>query len=153
MNTTRILAVVSASAGLLTSAVAVDSAGVKEVVIVANDTLKLSVTKIEVAPGQKVHVQLRNEGSMPKATMAHNWVLLKAGQDPARYAAAAMTAAADGYQPKALKDEVLASISPLGPHETGDVTFEAPKEPGHYPYFCSYPAHFAAGMRGELIVK
>ena len=154
MNTTRMVGtMIVYSALALGSAFGSDYSGVKEVVIVANDTRKLSVTKIEVAPGQTVHVQLRNEGSMPKATMAHNWVLLRAGQDAGRYAAVAMTAAAEGYQPKSLADQVIASIPPLGPHESGDVTFTAPQQPGRYEYLCSYPAHSAAGMRGELIVK
>ena len=127
---------------------------VKTVVIVANDSLKFSVTRIEAKPGQKIHVQLRNEGTMPKAVMPHNWVLLKAGKDPNAYAAAAAAAApAEEFQPKARTDEVLASTKLLGPKETVDVTFDAPTVPGRYQYLCSCPAHSAAGMRGELIVK
>src|SRR6185437_8539246 len=38
----------------------------KKIVIVATDACKFSVTKIEVSPGQKIHVQLRNEGTLPK---------------------------------------------------------------------------------------
>lgn len=125
----------------------------KEVVIVANDALRLSVTHIEASPGQTVHVVLRNEGNMPKATMAHNWVLLKQGKEANAYSMAAVAAVADGYQPKALAGEVLASIPPVGPHENGEVTFTAPTIPGRYEFLCSYPAHAAAGMRGELVVR
>src|SRR5437016_2350074 len=46
------------------------------ITIVANDTLKFNVTRIEAKPGQKIHVQLRNEGTAPKETMGHNWILL-----------------------------------------------------------------------------
>jgi azurin len=125
----------------------------KSVVIVTNDAMKFSVTRIEVSPGQPVHVELRNEGTMPKDSMGHNWILLKAGSDAAAYAMAAIPAKADGYQPKALANEVVAVIPLLGPKETGSVSFAAPTKPGVYPYICSCSGHSLAGMRGELVVK
>jgi azurin len=85
--------------------------------------------------------------------MGHNWVLLKAGEDPMAYATAALSAKNEGYQPKALADQVIASIAMLGPKETGEVTFTAPTVPGSYPYICSCAGHSMAGMRGVLIVK
>jgi len=129
------------------------AAPAKDVVIVANDQMKFSVTRIEVQPGQTLHVQLRNEGTLPKEVMGHNWILLKAGSDSATYAAAALSAAKDNYQPKALADQVLASIPLLGAKHNGEVTFNAPETPGTYAFLCTFPAHFQAGMRGELIVK
>ncbi len=126
---------------------------VVNVVIVANDQMKYSVTKIEAQPGQTIHVQLKNEGTLPKEVMGHNWVLLKAGNDVAAYTAAAISAAKENYQPKSLADQVLASIALLGPKQQGEVTFNAPEKPGTYVFFCSFPAHFQAGMRGELVVK
>jgi azurin len=69
------------------------------------------------------------------------------------YAMSAMSAKADGFQPKSLASEVIASIPLLGPKEVGDVTFDAPMKPGHYPYICSCSGHSMAGMCGELIVK
>ena len=41
----------------------------------------------------------------------------------------------------------------LGPNETGEVTFQAPTEPGEYPFLCTFPAHCSIGMKGVLIVK
>ena len=32
-------------------------------------------------------------------------------------------------------------------------TFKAPAKPGTYPYICTFPGHFFAGMKGTLIVK
>jgi azurin len=126
---------------------------VTTVEITANDTLKFSVTRIEVQPGQKVHVELKNTGSLPKEVMAHNWILLKSGVDITAYATAALGARSDDYQPKALADEVLAAIPLLGPKRSAGVTFEAPTTPGSYPYLCTFPGHFLAGMRGVLVVK
>lgn len=125
----------------------------KTVVITANDTLRFSVTKIEASPGELLHVQLHNEGTMPIQAMGHNWVLLQAGKDPLDFAAAAVSASDQGYIPAALKSEVIAHIGLLGPGQTGDVTFKAPTVPGKYPFLCTFPAHCAAGMRGVLIVK
>jgi len=128
-------------------------AAVKEVVIVANDLMKYSVTHIDANPGQTIHVLLKNQGTQPKEVMGHNWVLLKSGIDPMKYAAAAISAAGEGYQPKSLADEVLAAIPVIGPRHEGEVTFDAPKTPGTYAFLCSFPAHCQTGMRGELVVK
>lgn len=129
------------------------SDSVKEVTISANDSLKLSTTEIDVAPGQRVHVVYHNDGNSPKSVMAHNWVLLKSGFDANTYAASAVSAASEGWQPRSMSDNVIASIPPLGPHETGEVTFTAPTTPGRYEFLCSFPAHCAAGMRGALVVR
>ena len=126
---------------------------VKSVTISAFDTIKYSVTKIEAHPGQKVVVQLKNEGNLPKEAMGHNWILLKLGVDPLAYSIAAIGAKAENYQPKSHADKVLASIPILGPKESGKTSFTAPSVPGTYPYVCSFPAHCQAGMRGVLIVK
>jgi len=127
--------------------------GAKTVVISAFDTMKYSVNTIEAHPGEKITVELKNEGNMPKEAMGHNWVLLKAGVDPQAYASAALTAKADDYQPKSMADKVIASIKTLGPKENGSVTFTAPAAPGKYAYLCSFPAHCQVGMKGVLGVK
>jgi len=126
---------------------------VKTVVIVSNDQMKFSVTHIEASPGEKIHIQLRNEGTMPKNGMGHNWILLKSNADPAAFAMAAIAARDNDYVPKALAPQILAAIPLLGPKEVGDVTFTCPTKPGKYPYLCSCNGHSMAGMRGELIVK
>jgi len=126
---------------------------VKTIVIVANDQMKFSVTHIEARPGETIHVQLRNEGTMPKNGMGHNWVLLKANADPNAFAMAAISARDTDYIPKALVSQIVAKIPLLGPKEVGDVTFACPAKPGKYPYICSCNGHSMAGMRGELIVK
>lgn len=129
------------------------TAAEKTVVIIGNDTLKFNVTKIEATPGEKLHVQLRNEGTLPKETMGHNWILLDGDNEAMPYAMAAMSARDVGYMPKPLATHVLAFIPLLGPKEVGNVTFTVPTKPGKYPFICSCSGHSMAGMRGELIVK
>ena len=145
LTTALACAVIAASASF--------AAPAQDIVIVANDQMKFSVTRIEARPGQTLHVQLKNEGTLPTEVMGHTWVLLKAGGDSTAYAAAALSAAKDNYQPKALADQVLASIPLLGARHNGEVTFNVPETPGTYPFLCTFPAHFQAGMRGKLIVK
>ena len=125
----------------------------KLITIVANDTLKFDVTEIAATPGQKIHVRLKNEGTLPKAGMGHNWILLDSEAEAMTYAMAAIPDRADGYQPKAQAAHVLAFIPLLGPKEVGDVTFCAPTKPGKYPFICSCSGHSMAGMKGYLIVK
>lgn len=125
----------------------------RTVVIKGFDTMKYDVTSIEAHPGEKLTVTLKNEGNMPKEAMGHNWILLKAGNDPQAYANAAMTAKAEGFQPASQADKVITSIKLLGPHESGSVTFTVPSAPGKYPYLCSFPAHCQVGMKGVLVVK
>lgn len=153
MKKIRLLLVLASGLMAAHSTNAADAASAKTILITASDSLRFSVTRIDATPGQTVHVQLHNVGTLPKDVMGHNWILLTAGQDPNEYAAAAVGAKADNFEPKMLHDKVLASVALLGPGETGDVTFIAPNKPGKYPFLCSFPAHFAAGMRGVLVVK
>ena len=138
---------------LLLSVAACLGAEPKRVTITGNDLMKYSVTTIEASPGQQVIVELKNEGTLAKDLMGHNWVLLKAGVDPLEYAAAAATAKAENYQPKSQASKVLASIPLLGPKEKAVTSFTAPTVPGSYPYLCSFPGHTQAGMAGTLEVK
>lgn len=126
---------------------------VKTIVITANDSMKFSVTHIHAAPGEKLHIQLRNEGTMPKSAMAHNWVLLQTNADQNAFAMAAISSRDTDYIPKALASEVIARTALIGPKEVADVTFTCPAKPGKYPFLCSCNSHSMAGMRGELVVK
>jgi azurin len=126
---------------------------VKSVTITANDTLKFDVTEIDATPGQKIHVELKNMGTMPKAGMGHNWILLDSEAIASTYAMAAISSRANEYKPESLASHVLASIPLLGPKEVGDVTFNAPLKPGKYPYICSCSGHSMAGMKGVLVVQ
>lgn len=137
-----------------TTATASDTTnGARTIAITASDQMKFSTTSIEAKPGEKLHVTLTNTGSLPKAAMAHNWILLKPGSDVMAFATAAATSQDTGYIPDALKDEIIAHINLVGPHETGEVTFNAPSQPGEYPFLCSFPGHAAVGMHGILTVK
>jgi azurin len=128
-------------------------AGPRIIEISAADNMKYSLTAIEAKPGEDIKVVLNNVGTAPKEVMAHDWILLKAGSDPAAFAAAAIQAKDTDYIPPSLQGEIVAQIPLLGPHKSGDVTFTVPATPGEYPYLCTFPAHFQVGMHGVLVVK
>lgn len=132
---------------------AASASAVATVEMTANDSMKYNLTRIEVRSGQEVKLILTNLGSMPKAAMAHNWVLLKKGTDTRAFVDAAVTAMATDYVPAALADSVLAHTKLLGPKQSDEISFKAPTEPGEYTFVCSFPAHFLSGMTGVLVVK
>lgn len=120
----------------------------------ATDQMKFSVTTITAKPGELLHVRLKAVGTMPKMAMSHNFVLLNAGADATAFANDAVMAAATAYIPAAKKAQVLAHTPTMvGAGETADVTFKAPAKAGTYTFLCSFPGHFAAGMKGTLTVK
>jgi azurin len=143
----------AAAAFVLINLTGAAAAPAKDVELTAGDNMRFNLAAITAEPGQTVHVTLTNMGTLPKDVMGHNWILLAMDQDPEAYAKAALGAKADNYEPKSLASQVLAVIPLLGPRKSGEVTFTAPMKPGKYPYLCSFPAHFAAGMRGVLTVQ
>jgi azurin len=124
----------------------------KAVEIKASDDMKYSLTTIEAKPGEQITVTLKPTGSMPKIAMSHNFVLLKAGSDAAAFANAAATSAPT-YMPAAMQAQVIAASKLAGNGETVEVSFKAPAKAGSYPFLCTFPGHFQAGMKGTLVVK
>jgi azurin len=121
--------------------------------IKGTDDMKFSVTQIAAKPGERIRIVLIAAGSMPKMVMAHNWILLKKGTDEQAFANASALARDTAFIAPAQKVHVLANTALAGAGEKVEVTFTAPKVAGAYPYLCSFPGHFAAGMKGTLTVK
>jgi azurin len=134
------------------------TAAARTITITASDTpmAKWDTTKITAKPGEELHIVLKATGTMPKAAMAHNFVLFKAGTTEAQindFVSQGAMAAATNYIPAAKASMVLAHTPKLvGAGETSEVTFKAPMTPGSYPYICSFPGHYAMGMKGTLVV-
>lgn len=128
-------------------------AGVRTIAITGTDDMKFSVTTIQAKPGERIRVVLASAGRMPKIAMAHNFVLLKKGADVDAFVQASAMARATDFIPPAQRAAVIAATGLAGANETGEVTFAAPSAPGTYPYICSFPGHYIAGMRGVLVVK
>lgn len=125
----------------------------RAVEITANDSMKFSLNEIRAKPGETLSVTLSNVGTMPKFSMGHNWILLKSAGVVEAFIAESPQAATTDYIPQSKKDDIIAHTKLLGPKEKDTVTFQAPKEPGKYPFLCSFPGHYQVGMRGDLIVE
>ena len=127
--------------------------GPLEVEITANDQMKYSVTQIEAKAGQPIRLTLRNTGSMPKIAMGHNLVLVDNQMDLAKFVAESQLRQADDYISPDFRPHILAATRLLGPGESQTIEFNAPAQPGFYSYLCTFPAHYASGMKGVLNVK
>ena len=118
-------------------------------------TEKMQYDKAEIAakPGETIRIVLKSVGTMPKAIMAHNFVLLKDGVDAVEFNKSAFNARETGFIPPDKKGDVIAATDLAGGGETVEVTFKVPAKAGTYNFICSFPGHFAMGMRGKLVVK
>ena len=121
--------------------------------IVGQNDLRYSKDHLRVAPGESVTIKLVNKSHLPASAMAHNWVLLKHSADPGAFDDAAQSAPANDYFPQARADQTIAHTGMVAGGESDTVTFTAPEEPGDYIYICTFPRHFAAGMKGVLTVQ
>ena len=135
------------------AAAAADAKGVRTVEIVGTEDMKFSLATIPAKRGEQIRVRLVVKGAMPKIAMAHNFVLLGKGAKVVDYVTAAMNARATDFIPPDKKADVIAFTGLAGAGETVEVTFKVPNVAGDYPYICSFPGHFQAGMKGTLAVK
>jgi azurin len=145
---------VAAFIALVVGGATAASAAPRVIQIVGTEDMKYSVTKIDAKPGEELKIVLTGKGSMPKDQMAHNFLLLAAGTNTDDISMKAVMARGNNYIPKNVPaGTILASTGLAGGGETVEVTFKAPTKPGAYPYMCTFPAHYAGGMKGVLTVK
>ena len=115
-----------------------------------NDKMQYDLSEIDVYEGQTVVLTLNHTGTMPMASMGHNFVLLKKGTDLEKFEAEAAKAQKDGYIPTDTS-EIIAHTKLIGGGESDTITFKAP-EKGTYDYMCSFPGHYSV-MKGKFNVK
>jgi azurin len=145
-----------ALAVILLGALAIEPAqaqDVKTITMDGTDNMKFSVTEITAEPGQKIQVELTTISDFPKNAMAHNFVLLTAGADATAVANESARASDNEYIAPNMTDKIIAYSDMAGGGETVTVTFTAPEEPGEYEYICTFPGHYAGGMKGILTVQ
>lgn len=124
----------------------------RTVELVATDNMKFSVTTLEATAGETLHIVVKTSGQMPKVAMAHNFVLLAPGTDPASFANEGAMHRGNDFIAPGLAGRVLSKTPMAGAGETADVTLTAPG-PGTYPFVCTFPGHTMAGMQGTLVVR
>ena len=126
---------------------------VRTIQIEGSDQMKFDVTEITAAPGEEIKIVLTTVSKLPKVAMAHNVVILKKETDINAFSRAAATARDNDFIPSKFTDQIIANTPLAGGGETVEITFSVPDETGSYTYICSFPGHFAAGMKGTLVVE
>jgi azurin len=104
---------------------------------------------VRAAPGEAIKLRLNNPDVVP-----HNWVLVKPDRlaavgDLANRLVADPEAAFNHYVPQS--DDVLVHTNVVAAGESTTVYFKAPREPGRYPFLCTFPGHWMV-MNGVLQV-
>jgi azurin len=120
--------------------------------ITATDDMKYSLTTIVAEPGERLRIQLRSLGVIPKVAMAHNVVVLEIDTDIDTLLKDGAPYRDTDFIPPSMSDKVIAKTALAGPGETVGVTFVVPEIPGEYPFICTFAGHYQAGMRGTLVV-
>ena len=116
----------------------------------SNDKMQYDLSEIDVYEEQTVVLTLNHTGTMPMASMGHNFVLLKNGTDLDKFEEKAGKAQKEGYIPTD-KSDIIANTKLIGGGESDTITFMAP-EKGTYDYLCSFPGHYSV-MKGKFNVK
>jgi azurin len=104
------------------------------------DMMKFNTDLIEVKAGQKVIVELENLDGMQ-----HNMLIIMPGTlEKVGVEADALARDPKGAQQHYVPDmpEVLHATKLLNPDDIATLTFTAPKEPGDYPFVCTFPGHW-----------
>ena len=113
----------------------------------------LQLEGITAKPGEEIRIKLTTKSTMPAMAMSHNFILLKRGTDTQAFDRAAAQSKDNDYIPSDMSDQIIAHSGLAAGGETVEVTFTAPEETGENPFVCSFPGHFAAGMKGTLTVE
>jgi uncharacterized protein len=111
--------------------------------------MDFDVDEFTVKPGQRVRLTLNNPDEMP-----HNLLILRPGTTEAVGALAdAMMTARDAAERQYVPatPDVLWATRMLAPHESATIEFTAPRQPGDYPYICTFPGHWRL-MQGVMRV-
>ena len=125
---------------------------VKAVEIQVGDNMRFTPSVIDAHPGQRMRVILKPVGKIQ--ALAHSFVLLRKGFAPKDFVDRTSEATKEtGVILPAMMDQVIAATPFVKPGNVGEVTFEAPTQPGEYIFVCTSPGHFNLGMKGRLIVK
>ncbi|HET6406288.1 MAG TPA: plastocyanin/azurin family copper-binding protein, partial [Chthoniobacteraceae bacterium] len=112
--------------------------------------LQYAQRELRVKAGERLSLTIENPDVMP-----HNWVLGAMGQvdrisDLANQLVTDPKAVGRHYVPDA--SEVLVHTRIIEPANSTTIHFNAPVEPGNYPYLCTFPGH-ASVMRGVMRVE
>ncbi|MCC9606298.1 plastocyanin/azurin family copper-binding protein [Blastopirellula sp. JC732] len=127
-----------------------EGAQLQSLAIAAGPNLTFSMRTLTAKPGETIALTFTNPDVVP-----HNWVLIQPGTlekvgDLANKFVANPAAVLKQYVPAS--EDVIAYTDIVPPGKAFTIYFPAPKEPGRYPYLCTFPGHWMV-MNGELVVE
>lgn len=111
--------------------------------------MRFDITQFRVRAGEDVQLQFVNADEMP-----HNLLVTAQGaMETVALAAEAMAATPDGFEKQFVPDSplVLVATRLIGPGDSVELRFTAPKQPGSYPFVCTFPGHWRT-MNGVMDV-
>lgn len=111
----------------------------------------LMLNQIQAEPGEQIRIRLMTLSQLQPNMMSHNWVLLDQGVNAQAFVNAATRE--NDYIPSTREKDIIANTGMAADGETVEISFTVPDETGQYEFLCSFMAHFAAGMWGQLIVQ
>ncbi len=122
----------------------------RAVTIKAGKNLSFNVTSFKVRAGEPIRLNFSNPDAVP-----HNWVLIKPGTlakvgDLSNRIIADPEAVSRHYVPKT--EDVIVWTDIVASGDQMNISFNAPKQPGRYPYLCTFPGHWMV-MNGVMIVE
>ena len=124
--------------------------GGRKITIETGSNLTYATRSFQVKPGELIEFTLINPDVVP-----HNWALVKPGTLQ-RVGQASNLLISDPesvtrhYIPQT--SDVLFYTNVVGPKNNNTIYFNAPKQPGRYPFLCTFPGHWLV-MNGEMIVE
>ncbi len=122
----------------------------REIVLETGTNLTFKTRTLRVKAGEPIRFTLKNPDVVP-----HNWALIKPGTletvgDLSNKLIADPDAFIRHYIPESRN--VIVHTDVVQPSSEFVIYFHAPKEPGTYPFLCTFPGHWLV-MNGELIVE
>ncbi|MBS0262830.1 MAG: c-type cytochrome [Planctomycetes bacterium] len=125
-------------------------ADAREIRVEAGKNLTYATRSLKARAGEPLKMTFVNPDVVP-----HNWVLVKPGAlervgTLANKIIADPDAVARHYVPKT--NDVLYYCDVVTPGEEFSIYFQAPEQPGRYPFLCSFPGHWMV-MNGQLLVE
>lgn len=123
---------------------------IRTIEVQGTDNMRFDVTLIEAKPGETIRIKLTTVSNLPAIAMSHNIAIVDLEVDVDAFATASMMARDSEFIAPEYEDNVIAHTAMLGGGESDTIEFQVPETPGDYPYLCTFPGHYQAGMVGTL---
>jgi azurin len=110
---------------------------------------KYSKDTLEAPAGSKIKLRFNNDTNAADE-IGHNWVLVKPGQEESVLA----NGIAAGDDKDWLQEDdpgIIVNTRLIEGNQRHSITFDAPP-PGTYVFVCTFPEHYAGGMKGTLTI-